>query len=84
MRRELPELSDWRLDHVGVEVDGDGGVLIVRRGTLGTVANISPHWRTVPLVGPELVLATGAGTVVTDGAVVVPPESAVVVRLPPG
>ncbi len=66
LRREAPELSDDRLDHVEVASDGDRSWVAVSRGALRIVANLSADAASVPVPGAsaatEVVLAWDAAS----------------------
>ena len=79
LRAAEPELSDADLTRVRVDVDEEQRWLVMHRGGLRVVANLSAERRTVPLDCGEVLLATGE--LATDaGALTVGPESAVIVR----
>ncbi|MDQ6716277.1 MAG: DUF3459 domain-containing protein, partial [Actinomycetota bacterium] len=85
-RRRHPDLSDDRLDAVGVESDPDGGWLVVSRGRLRVVCNFSSAPSSVPLEesGPdaEVVLAWDEPTTrLTVGAVELAGYSVAIVRV---
>jgi maltooligosyltrehalose trehalohydrolase len=81
LRRARPELVDADLSAAEVGWDDDERWLVVHRGTLRVVANLSGERRAVELdrAAGEVLFATGDG-VTTDGATVtVPAETAAVV-----
>ena len=81
LRRARPELSDGRRDRVRT-AHGDGW-LVVRRGVVAVVCNVSAERRAVPLdATPQAVLlASAAGVVCGHGQVELDGESVAVVEL---
>ncbi|MDI1464100.1 malto-oligosyltrehalose trehalohydrolase [Catellatospora sp. KI3] len=61
LRRARPELTDPRLDRVGVDVDEARRWLVVRRGAVSLVCNLAAEPQRVPLDAPprELLLSSG-------------------------
>jgi maltooligosyltrehalose trehalohydrolase len=85
LRRKEFVLTDGRLDLVYVDIDEDEGWLVMRRGRLRTVANLSQSRWTVPLdaTPSEVLVAWDAErTKVRPGALHLPPGTAAVVRMP--
>jgi maltooligosyltrehalose trehalohydrolase len=83
LRKQHPELVDADLAQMAVSWDDAERWLVVHRGSLRVVANLSGEQRAVALDRPAgaVLFATGDG-VATDGVTVtVPPESAAVVAL---
>jgi maltooligosyltrehalose trehalohydrolase len=70
LRARNDDLRDDRLDSVGVDYDEGGAWLVVRRGALRVVANLSPSTLTVPLdTAPSYAVMDFAGVeLVPDGA----------------
>ena len=68
-RARMPELRDDRLSSVGISFDPGGSWLVVTRGSLRVTANLAAAEAVVPLdENPKyLVMAFGAGRLVTDG-----------------
>jgi maltooligosyltrehalose trehalohydrolase len=61
LRREIPALSDGRLDRVGVNFDEEGKWLVVRRGPVAVACNLNQMTRQVPVPakpGSRLLLAS--------------------------
>ncbi|MFI6048317.1 malto-oligosyltrehalose trehalohydrolase [Nocardia sp. NPDC051321] len=54
LRRERPELTDPWLTHVSVDYDENARWIVVRRGTLKLVCNLSEDQVTVPVTGFSL------------------------------
>ena len=79
LRSSEPELTDFDLRHVQVDIDEDERWLVLHRGRLRVIANLSAEPRTIPVGASDLLLATGAIDV-ADGAVTVGPQSAAIVR----
>ena len=79
LRHAEPELADPRLDQVEVAFDEEAGWLVVHRGSLRVVVNVSAEPVNVPVATGEILLATGS----VDSAVdwlVVGPQTAVIAR----
>jgi maltooligosyltrehalose trehalohydrolase len=79
LRASEPDLTDGDLRKVQVDIDEDQRWLVVHRGGLRVVANLSDRTRTVPVDAGEVVLATGTAEL-ANGQLVIGPESAAVVR----
>jgi len=79
LRSSEPELTDADLRHVHVDIDEDEGWLVMHRGKLRVIANLSTKPRSVPVDAFDLLLATGS-IEVGHGEVTVGPQSAAVVR----
>jgi maltooligosyltrehalose trehalohydrolase len=81
LRRRNADLSDPRLDRVGVDVDEHNGTLVVRRGRFSVLVNVSPGCRSFgPGPGWELVAASFPLADRSPDALVLPPDSAAIVR----
>lgn len=84
LRRNESELASGRLDRVAVDVDEDAGWLVMARGALRTVVNLSEEQRLVPVEGArlEVLLAweTDATAVEAHG-IRLPGHSAAVLRV---
>jgi maltooligosyltrehalose trehalohydrolase len=79
LRRELPELTDPRLDAVSCDVDEDRRVLVLRRGRVVVAVNFGDAEASIDLPGlHELLFAGPAGATVTEHAVVLPAHAGVV------
>ena len=84
LRRREPALGDGRLDLVEVDHDEDAGWLVMRRGDLRTVANLSGSRWSVPLDAEpsEVLLAwEPAQTKTQPRGIHLPPGTAAVVRV---
>ena len=81
LRRSRPELSDGRRDRV--QVTHGEGWLVLRRGRVAVVCNVSDQRLTVPVEGaPQAaLLASERGFVYAEGSVELDGESVVVVEL---
>jgi maltooligosyltrehalose trehalohydrolase len=79
LRHSHPELADPRLDQVEVEFDEDRGWLVVRRGPLRVVVNVSAEAQAVPVATGEVLLATGPVDTAVDW-LNVGPRTAVIAR----
>jgi maltooligosyltrehalose trehalohydrolase len=78
LRRAEPDLSDFWLDHLGVDYDEDARWIVLHRGDLSIACNLAPTPVTVPVDG-EVVLAWGAPRT-RDGATCLDGHSFAVVR----
>ncbi len=81
LRRAHPELSDPRLDLVEVETDAAAQWVVVHRGSLRVVCNLADAAQEVPLKGDADVVLASAEATPTGSGVLLPPESAAVVRV---
>ncbi|MGH8860478.1 MAG: malto-oligosyltrehalose trehalohydrolase [Jatrophihabitantaceae bacterium] len=79
LRSSEPELTDSDLRRVQVDIDEDERWLVMHRGSLRVVANLSDQPRTVPVAALDLVLATGTTDVAHD-SVTIGAQSAAIVR----
>ncbi len=79
LRASQPELRDAHLDRVSVEYDEDARWVIIHRGRLRVVANLSPQAQLVPARTAEVLLSTDMSEIVADGLVLAA-ESAAIVR----
>jgi maltooligosyltrehalose trehalohydrolase len=83
LRRERLELSDGRRDRVQVTYDEDARWLVVRRGRLHVICNLSGERTQVPVPGDalEVVLESEPASAFGPGRVELPAESVVVAEL---
>jgi maltooligosyltrehalose trehalohydrolase len=84
LRRHEPALADGRLDLVGVDFDEDARWLVMRRGPVRTVVNLSSSRWSVPLDAEpvEVLLAwEPAQTKTQPRGIHLPPGTAAVVRV---
>jgi maltooligosyltrehalose trehalohydrolase len=79
LRHATPDLRDPHLDRVRVEFDADSRWLVVHRGALRVVANLSAEQRTVPVPVAEVLHATEDVRTTPDG-LILPSASAAIVR----
>ena len=86
LRRARPELSDGRRDRLSVTFDEHGSWLVVRRGSLVVVCNLSDARLAVPVEGSPtaVLLASESGFVYADRFVELAAESVAVVQLSAG
>jgi maltooligosyltrehalose trehalohydrolase len=80
LRRAHPDLTDPRFAEVEVEVHEEARLLVMDRGELSIVVNLSDEERRVPVVGerPALLLGTAAGVALGDDEVVLPARTAAI------
>jgi maltooligosyltrehalose trehalohydrolase len=83
LRREVPGLSDGRLQHVRVDYDEAAGWLVMYREGIAVVANISPARQAVPVAPPptDVLLSSVHGFVFSEHAVEIDADSVAVVQL---
>ena len=83
LRRQRIELSDGRRDRVQVTYDEDARWLVVRRGRLHVICNLSGERTQVPVPGDalETVLESEPGAAFGPGRVELPAESVLVADL---
>ncbi len=82
LRKNRPELSDPRLDAVTVDVDEPARTLVLHRGALRVVINLSAQPATVALDGrPTQILLASGGTTTAPHAVELAGESFAVVAV---
>jgi maltooligosyltrehalose trehalohydrolase len=79
LRRQVPALTDPRLDRVTAECDAGAGWLVVRRGPVAVAANLGTGSWTFPgRPSPELLAASDPGVKPAADGVMLPPDSAVI------
>ncbi len=83
LRHRYPDLADPRLDRVEAEFDEAERWIRITRGSYRVIANLSSVPRLVPVREPEVtvVLTTDPGPRMEGEGIVVPPESAVILRV---
>lgn len=81
LREGEPDLAETDLRSVRVDLDEDDGWLVVHRGRLRIVANVSGTKRTVPVDGRDVLLATAPIETDPSGTVTIGPQSAAIVRV---
>ena len=79
LRRRLPELVDPSFLATTAQADDAAGTLLVHRGRTTVAANLGAAEATLPVAG-ELLLATTDAVRAADGSVVLPPDTAAVLR----
>ena len=81
LRRLNPDLTDPRLERVGVDFDEEGGTLVVSRGSFRVLVNLSAGRRTFA-VEPDwdVVLASCSTDRTEAGSVSLAPDSVVILR----
>jgi maltooligosyltrehalose trehalohydrolase len=78
LRREIPALSDGRLERVRITFDENAKWFFVRRGPVVVACNLSDIARRVPVGlghGSKLLLASQDDVQLSDGGVALPPDS---------
>jgi maltooligosyltrehalose trehalohydrolase len=76
LRRQVPALSDPRLDRVAVQFDDAAGWLVLHRGPVTVAANLGGSTRTVPVSASiRLLDASRPAVRVSDGHLFLPPYS---------
>ena len=78
LRREIPALSDGRLERVRTTFDESAKWFVVKRGPVVVACNLSDIARRVPVSlghDAELLLASASNVQFTHDAVVLPPDS---------
>jgi maltooligosyltrehalose trehalohydrolase len=84
LRLIRPELTDPRLTRLRVESDEDAGWIVLHRDAISIAANFAAETNTIAGIGiGEILLATDAGVGVAEGAVILPPLSAVILATGP-
>jgi len=83
LRHADPDVADPRLTEVRVAFDEAAGWLAVRRGRVRVAVNLADRAQPVPVDGRvgSVLLASDAAVQVDQDSVVLPPESAAVVRV---
>jgi maltooligosyltrehalose trehalohydrolase len=84
LRRSHPALTDARMERVDARADDGAGCLLLRRGTIALLCNVSDRRASIPL-GPaagarRVLLASHEGIDVSGEEVQMPPESVVVIE----
>ncbi len=83
LRRQVPALTDPRLDRVETDCDSGAGWLVVRRGPVTVAANLGEGSWTFP-AGPaaELLATSDPRIEAADGGLVLPPDTVAIVTEP--
>jgi maltooligosyltrehalose trehalohydrolase len=81
LRREIPALTDPRLDRTSTEYDQDAGWIVVRRGSVAVASNLGDSTWTFP-VGPsaELLAASAPSVERTARHLTLPPDTVAIVN----
>jgi maltooligosyltrehalose trehalohydrolase len=79
LRRAVPELTDGRLDRVKVEFDEQAQWIVVRRGSVGIICNLSKARQSIPSPLPSVVLASSDGIQINGQLVELARESVAIV-----
>jgi len=82
LRLAEPALTDPAFAQVEVSYDEQARWLIVHRGDLRVVCNLAAGEQSVSVPPGEVLFATGAASSIVDGQMVMPAESAAVLRVP--
>jgi maltooligosyltrehalose trehalohydrolase len=80
LRRNHRDLTDGHLDEVQVEFDEDERWITIRRGALLVLANVGESDRVIAAPCTEILLTSNAACALTDGGLLLPAQSAAVVR----
>jgi maltooligosyltrehalose trehalohydrolase len=81
LRRQLPALTDPRLDRVETEYDEKAGWLVIRRGPVAVASNLGRGTWTFPAAASaELLAASDARVRRAAHGVVLPPDTVVVIQ----
>jgi maltooligosyltrehalose trehalohydrolase len=80
LRRRHPDLRDPRLDRTAVDVDNDVRTLVVRRNTMQVLVNLGDEPRPFSVQPGRRVVAASSAIEAREGSVIVPSDSAVIVR----
>jgi maltooligosyltrehalose trehalohydrolase len=84
LRRRVPALTDPRLARVRTACDPDLGWIVIRRGPVLVAANLGTRAWTCPAArGAGLLAASDASAGLTDGGLVLPPETAAILHEAP-
>ncbi|MGN6796113.1 MAG: malto-oligosyltrehalose trehalohydrolase [Streptosporangiaceae bacterium] len=79
LRRDVPALSDPRLDQVSADCDERDGWLVVRRGQITVACNLGVVAWTFPVrAGASLLAASDPGVNETPGGLQLPPDTVVI------
>lgn len=85
LRREVPALTDGRLDRVRVRYDEEARWLVVERGPVAVACNLADHTQGVPLRlpwVPQALLISDPAVQVTAAGVTLPPDAVAVLGAP--
>ena len=79
LRRQLPALSDPRLDHVTVEPDERNNTLVVTRGRINVLVNLDSTEHEFVVGADVSLLLSSAAVTTSDGAIMVPADAVAIV-----
>jgi len=83
LRRQIPALTDPRLDRVAADCDEEAGWLVVRRGPVVVASNLGSGTWTFPAPpSAELLAASDPGVKPAGRGVVLPPDTAAILLDP--
>ena len=83
LRRQVPALTDPRLDRTRTDCDPDAGWLVVRRGPVAVAANLGEGSWTFPAGQPaELLAASDPRVEPAERGLVLPPDTVAIVTEP--
>ena len=83
LRRRLPALQDGRMEQTTVDFDEAAQWLMMARGSVLVVVNFANEAQTIPLTGcsrKTLLLSSGEGVVLEDGAISMPSNIAAILK----
>jgi maltooligosyltrehalose trehalohydrolase len=84
LRRQVPALTDPRLDRTVTECDASAGRLIVRRGPVAVVVNLgAANWTYPAEPAAKLLAASDPGICRVPDGVVLPPDTVALLMSPP-
>jgi maltooligosyltrehalose trehalohydrolase len=81
LRRQLPALTDGRIDQVSVHFDEEADWLVLERGPVTVACNLADRAQTVPLRlerRARVLLSSEAGVAAGDSGVVLPPDAVMI------
>ncbi|MEP7192652.1 MAG: malto-oligosyltrehalose trehalohydrolase [Actinomycetota bacterium] len=81
LRRDHPDLTDPRLDEVGVDFDENAQWVIVHRGGFDVMANLADHAQALPSASGDVIFGTEPGLHVEGLALTLPARSACVLQI---
>ncbi len=82
LRRQVPALTDPRLDRADTDYDEDQGWVVLRRGSLTVAANLGPQTQTLTEAtgaSVRLLAASDPAVLLTGAGLVLPPDTAAIV-----
>jgi maltooligosyltrehalose trehalohydrolase len=79
LRRQIPALTDPRLDRADTEYDQDAGWLVVRRGPVAVASNLGRRTWNFPVDPSAELLAASPGVERTRQGLALPPDTVAIV-----